>query len=147
MNYFTTEKLLTYDPVSALVISINQKLGSSLNPAYLTVGEVTNPNGLLATVEIAASEIAPNAQEKRFSGKGTVTIDRIDIGSFFGGRYAIEYDGAITSYDVARTITAQTGILFDDRDLTDQVITGVSNKMKVNPRSLRWVGELTIVLA
>lgn len=147
MKYFTTEKLLTYSPTDALLIAINEKLGTSLHPSYVKVSEVTNPNGLLATVEVTASDVAPNSQDHRFSGKGSVTIDRIDIGPFFGGQYVIEYDGAIASYDVARTITAQTGILFDERDFTDQVITGVSNKLKVSPRSLRWVGELTIVLA
>lgn len=147
MDYFTTEKLLTYAPVSALLIAVNEKLGTSLHPSYVTVGEVTAPNGLLATVEISASAEVPNSQEKRFSGKGTVTIDRIDIGPFFGGQYAVKYDGAITSYDVARLITDQTGILFDERDFPDSVITAQSNKLKVSPRSLRWVGELTIVLA
>lgn len=147
MGYFSTEKLLTYPPINALLIATNEKLGLSLHPSYVKVGEVTNPNGLLATVEISASNEMPNTEEHRFSGKGTITIDRIDIGAFFGGQYAIAYDGAVTSYDVARIITAQTGILFDERDFTDLVITAQSNKLKVSPRSLRWVGEVTIVLA
>lgn len=142
MNYFTTEKLLTYPPVSALLIAANQKLGLSLHPSYVIVGEVYEPNGLLAKVEVAA-----RTEEGRFSNKGWLTIDRIDIGTFFDGQYVVTYDGAITSYDVARIITEQTGILFDERDFPDSVITPQSNKLVVSPRSLRWVGELTIISA
>lgn len=147
MNYFTTEKLLTYPPVSALLIAANQKLGLSLHPSYVTVGEVYEPNGLLAKVEVAARTEVPNSEEGRFSNKGWLTIDRIDIGTFFDGQYVVTYDGAITSYDVARIITEQTGILFDERDFPDSVITPQSNKLVVSPRSLRWVGELTIISA
>jgi hypothetical protein len=147
MSFFTTEKLLTYLPINALLIATNEKLGLSLHPSYVSVGEVTAPNGLLATVEITARDEEPNSLEKRFSGKGTVTIDRINIATFFGGPYSIKYDGAISSFDVARIITEQTGILFDDRDFPDAIITAQSNKLVVSPRSLRWVGELTIIPA
>lgn len=147
MNYFTTEKLLTYPPVNALLIATNEKLGLSLHPSYVAVGEVYEPVGLLAKVEISSRTEVPNSEELRFTGKGWVVIDRIDISTFFDGQYAVTYDGAITSYDVARIITEQTGILFDERDFPDTVITAQSNKLVVSPRSLRWVGELTIVPA
>lgn len=147
MNYFTTEKLLTYAPLNALLIATNQKLGMSLHPSYVTVGEVYEPNGLLAKVKVTARTEVPNSEEGRFSNEGWLTIDRIDIGTFFDGQYVITYDGAITSYDVGRIITEQTGILFDERDFPDSVITPQSNKLVVSPRSLRWVGELTIISA
>lgn len=145
MKFFTTEKLLTFTPESATLIAINERVGTTLHPSYVKIGEVTDAVGLLARVEIEALTTLPNSEEHRFSNKGWVTIDRIDISAFFGGQFAVEYDGKISSLDVARLITSRTGILFDERDFVESVLTEQSNKLVASPRSLRWVGELTIV--
>lgn len=145
MAYFTTVKLLTYDPTSALLIAVNDQTGLSLHPSYVEVGPILSANGNLATVKITARNIAPNLEEKRFLNGGPVEFTRLDLSSFFGGSFKIPYDGAISSLDVARIITDRTGIIFDDRDFQEAVITASANKLKASPNSLRWIGELTII--
>lgn len=145
MFVFSTETLLTFKPVEALLIAINNSLGTSLHPHYVKVGEVLSADGLKATVEVIARDDQPNIDDNRFSGSGTVTFNRINIGAFFGETYSIGYDTAITSFDVARMITADTGILFDERDFVETVITSDSNVLTASPNSLRWVGELAIL--
>ena len=145
MKFFTTEKLLTFSPESATLIAINERVGTTLHPSYVKVGEVTDPVGLLAKVEIEALLVPPNSQEGRFSNKGWVTIDRLDIAAFFNGQFVIDFGEAISSLDVARLITERTGILFDERDFVEAVLTEQSNKLVASSRSLRWVGELAIV--
>lgn len=145
MSIFTTAELLTYKPTEALLILINESLGTSLNPRYVEIGDIVASDGLQATVEIKALVNEANEEPVRFTGQGTIDFTRLDIGQFFDGQYSLTYDVAITSYDVARMITDNTGILFDERDFVNSVITSDSNKLTASPNSLRWVGELSIV--
>lgn len=147
MKYWTPDKLLTFPPANALLIATNDALGTSLHPDYVVVGEVYDADGMTAKVDITSRTVEPNSLEKRFSNKGFVTIDRMDIGTFFDGSYTIEFDGSIASQDVSRIISEATGIVFDERDFLESVITPLSNKLVASPRSLRWVGELTILSA
>jgi hypothetical protein len=144
MFVFSTETLLTFKPVEALLIAINTSLGTSLHPSYVKVGDVLSADGLKATVELSARDDQPNVDDKRFTGTGTIVFNRISLGEFFGEMYSIGYDTAITSFDVARMITAETGIEFDERDFVESVITSDSNRLVASPNSLRWVGELSI---
>lgn len=147
MKYWTPDKLLTFPPDRALLIATNDALGTSLHPDYVVVGEVYDVQGNLAKVDITSRTVEPNSLEQRFANKGFVTIDRMDISDFFDGSFTIEYSGVISSKDVARIISDSTGIIFDDRDFTETLITPQSNKLVVSPRSLRWMGELTIAPA
>lgn len=144
MTYFTTEKLLTYPPFNALLIAANDALGSSLNPKYVEEGAVLSTSGNLLTLEIVASTGDNNRLDKRFVNKGRLTVERIDLATFFEGSVEIEYGAAISSLDVARIIGERTGIVFEERDFVRSVIRPNSNKLVAAPHSLRWVGELTI---
>lgn len=147
MVTFTTEKLLTFTPEQALTIAINNALQLSLHPHYVTYTVKDSVDAKRATVEVAAKQTEPNVSDVRVKNKGTVVLRRIDLTEFFGMNYRIDYDQAIHTRDVARIITDRTGILFDDRDFVDAVLTPGTNVLTANPQSLRWVGSLTIVSA
>lgn len=144
MSYFTAMKLMTYLPEEALVIAINDAVGLSLNPKYVSIGEVQPAEDGRVRVTVTASRELPNSQEKRFLNGGSVLLDRKDIAEFFDGGFAIVYDGVISSNDVVKTIQTKTGIRFDERDFLETVISADSPRLVVSPRSLRWVGELPI---
>lgn len=147
MVTFTTEKLLTFTPAQALAISINNALSLNLHPDYVDFTVKQALDAKRALVEVAASQSEPNTLDPKVKNKGQVVLRRIDLVEFFGMNYRIDYDKAIHTRDVARIITDRTGILFDDRDFVDAVLTPGANVLTAHAQSLRWVGSLTIVSA
>lgn len=143
MSYFTTERLLTYPPFEALLIAVNETLGTRLNPYNAEVVDIATVDGTpqFADVTLKANQTV----DSLYSGQGPVRLKRLDLSDFFGGSYTIVYDGKVSSLDIARIITDGTGIQFSEDDFVKAVITPSSNKLVASDTSLRWFGELTII--
>lgn len=145
MSNFTLQQLLTFDPKTALCIRINEILGSTLNPRYVTLTNLQPNSARRVTVRVAASQDLPNKDEALFEGQCDLSIDRLDIGDVVGGSLVLDYNGEILARDIGNHLTESAGIVFDNDDFTDQIITPTDNVLIMNPRSLRWYGQLTII--
>ncbi|MNP89219.1 hypothetical protein D3C85_16230 [compost metagenome] len=144
MANFSLVHLLKYDPFEALLIAYNDVHGTSLNPRYVMLDSVTPSLGRDVTVRLKARPDIPNEEEKKFSNVGEITVRRLDLTALFGEQFELEHVGEVVSHDVAKVIARVTGIVFDQNDFIDDVITIENNVLKASPVSLRWHGTLVI---
>lgn len=146
MGAFTLEHLLRMAPYEALLISYNELHGTQLNPRYVVIDEIIDSTGPELTLRLKAASFPPNSEEGRFTGEGTITVQRLDIGELFGNvPVAIPTGGRMLSYDAARYLTQRSGIVFDSNDFVETILTPENNVLRASPNSLRWYGQLTIV--
>lgn len=144
MANFSLEQLLKYTPFEALLIAYNEQHGTTLNPRYVALDSVLSSNGRNATVRLKARADLPNQEEKKFTNQGDIIIERLNIGELFNEPFYLRYAGRIVARDVATAITKVTGVVFDENDFIEDIITVSNNKLKASPNSLRWYGEMTI---
>lgn len=144
MDNFNADRLLTMPPEEALLIRINEVLGISLNPRYVKIGDVIMSDGAYLDIVIKARDDNPEAIQF-VTGECVVKIERLDITEVFGPVVNVEYDGKISTYDIGRILEQRTGIVFDENDFIDQVITPVNNTLFINSISRRWFGQITVL--
>ncbi|MNB72883.1 hypothetical protein D3C87_1085010 [compost metagenome] len=144
MANFPLEQLLTYTPLQAMLIAINDVHGTQLNPRYVEVDKIVSSSGQNLVVRLKARTVMPNADENRFSGSGDITIKRLNLATIFPVPFVLDYFGEVVSHDVAKTITQRTGIVFDESDFDSVVLTPTSSILKASVNSLRWYGQMTI---
>jgi hypothetical protein len=144
MDNFNADRLLTMSPEEALLIRINEVLGISLNPRYVKIGDVIMSDGAYLDIVIKARDDNPEATQF-VTGECVVKIERLDITEVFGPVVNVEYDGKISAYDIGRILEQRTGIVFDENDFIDQVITPVNNTLFINSISRRWFGQITVL--
>lgn len=147
MSNFSLEQLLQWSPLEALLIAYNDKFGTQLNPRYVELVHVIPDDAGRAIVKLKARGVLPNADDQRFFNSGSFSIQRLDLGELFDSVFAIEQFDRIMSRDVARIITQRTGVVFDENDFIEDILTPENNILQVSPYSLRWHGQLTIVQA
>lgn len=145
MSNFTLQQLLTYDPVTALCIRINDVLDTALNPRYVELKVMEPAETRRIRVRVIAREHLPNKEHQFFTGQCDLMIDRVDIAEVIGSTLEVPYDNAITARDVGNYLHRTAGIVFNEDDFSEQIITPTDNQLIMNPRSLRWFGRLTIV--
>lgn len=145
MTNFTAADLLRYSPLEALFISYNEEHGTDLNPRFVEVVEVVPSTGPSVQVKVRARNHQPNSEKERATGEGTITVNRLDLNDFFGGSIKVPYENSVVSRDVVRLITQRNGIVFDESDVEDSLITPESNLLTANPNSLRWYGSVPVV--
>lgn len=144
MANFPLEQLLTYTPMQAMLIAINDVHGTQLNPRYVELDKIVSSSGQNLVVRLKARTVMPNADENRFSGSGDITIKRLNLATIFPVPFVLDYFGEVVSHDVAKTITQRTGIVFDESDFDSVVLTPTSSILKASVNSLRWYGQMTI---
>lgn len=144
MSNFTLDQLLTYTPYQALLIAFNDVHGTQLNPRYVALDSIVSSNGADLVVRLKALSVQPNVDENRFSGSGNIAVKRLNLAAIFPRPFVMDYFGEVVSHDVARTITQQTGIVFDESDFESVVLTPTNAILKASPNSLRWYGQMTI---
>lgn len=144
MANFPLEQLLTYTPLQAMLIAINDVHGTQLNPRYVEVDKIVSSSGQNLVVRLKARTVLPNADENRFTGSGDVTVKRLNLATIFPAPFVLDYFGEVVSHDVAKTITQRTGIVFDESDFDSVVLTPTNAILKASANSLRWYGQMTI---
>jgi uncharacterized protein (DUF697 family) len=144
MANFPLEQLLTYTPLQAMLIAINDVHGTQLNPRYVELDKIVSSSGQNLVVRLKARTVMPNADENRFSGSGDITIKRLNLATIFPVPFVLDYFGEVVSHDVAKTITQRTGIVFDESDFDSVVLTPTNSILKASANSLRWYGQMTI---
>lgn len=144
MANFPLEQLLTYTPLQAMLIAINDVHGTQLNPRYVELDKIVSSSGQNLVVRLKARTVLPNADENRFSGSGDIAIKRLNLATIFPVPFVLDYFGEVVSHDVAKTITQRTGIVFDESDFDSVVLTPTNSILKASANSLRWYGQMTI---
>jgi hypothetical protein len=147
MSNFSLDQLLTYTPFQAMLIAFNETHGTQLNPRFVGLDQVLSSEGPDITVRLKAIPQRSNSEANRFSGKGDITVTRLNLTDLFPQPFVMDYFGEVVSHDVARTITQRTGIVFDESDFESVVLTPENAILKAGPNSLRWYGQMTILKA
>lgn len=144
MSNFTLEQLLQMTPLDAALIAYNEEHGTHLNPRYVVIDQIVDSDGPNLVVRLKARADLTNPSEQRFTGSCLITIVRLDMGVIFRDPFQIPYIDAIASPDVGNTINRKVGIVFDENDFIQDVITPENNVVRAHPNSLRWYGEMIV---
>lgn len=145
MANFNLVQLLKYSPFEAMLIAYNDEHGTTLNPRYVMLDRIVSSSGPEITVRLKARPDTPNREEKKFSNQGDITVRRLNLSDLFDEPFYLPYSGRIVSGDVATAITKVTGIVFDENDFVEDIITVDNTTLRASPNSLRWYGEMTIL--
>ncbi len=144
-----TRDLLRLPPWEAIIEMINRRYHMSIDPqsAQLVELDPLDDDRMEITLALKPSNTLRNLLPP--TQQMTVIYRRLDLNRFFGGPLTLPPDSTIVStLDLTHYLTQRTGVVFDKDDVIHEMIpVGVSPYiLKAHPRSIRWVGELTINL-
>lgn len=143
----TTAQLLQLPPLSALLILINENLKTRLNPNQIKATKVVSAGGVKTVVTLEAFKPSNDFLIQRYKGRRDFTYDRLRLQDIFGDQFKVELPLPATVEDVLQLLRANTGIVFDEADFDKAIVNTSPYRLKPKSTSLRWVGELTLVLS
>lgn len=148
-----TRELLSLPPWEALVSMINAEYGFSLDyqTTHLYALEPLDDNQMELTIQVRRSKawhnLLPQVDQYTFQYR------RLDLGTFFNadGKALVLDDSRqfTTTVDLMEEISTRTGVYFDIDDVYHEPLPNgrvIEYTIRAHPRSLRWVGELTVTL-
>jgi len=141
-----TRDLLRLPPWEAIIELINRRYHMTIDPnmTSLVALDPMDDDRMEITLALRPSTILYNLLPP--TRQMTVIYRRLDLNRFFGGPVIIPAEQAMTStIELTKYLTQRTGVVFDKDDVIHEMIPpGEAYAMKAHPRSLRWVGELSI---
>lgn len=143
----TTVQLLKLPPLSALLILINESLKLRLNPNQIKATKVVKAGETKTVVTLEAFKPVSTFSPQLYTGRQDFTYDRLRLQDVFGTQFRVALPLRATVEDVLRLLTANTGIAFDDNDFEKAIVNVTPYRLKPKAGSLRWVGELQLVLS
>lgn len=143
---FTLKRLLRFDPLSALLILVNQQAGSSLNPNQIKAAVVESLGGTLTRVTLSA--FAPEQEwiAQEYQGNKVLTYHRLDLATFFHSGFTVEAHLPLTVHSLLEKLNQRQGLVFADSDFDQAVISTSPFTLKAKATSLRWVGQVPVTV-
>lgn len=140
------KRLLRFDPLSALLIMVNQQAGTCLNPNQIKATVVEPLQGTLTRVTLSA--FAPDHEwiAQEYQGNQTLTYHRLDLGTFFRQGLTVEARLPLTVFSLLEMLNHRQGLVFADSDFDQAVIEQSSFVLKAKASSLRWVGQVPVTV-
>lgn len=141
-----TRDLLRLPPWEAVIELINRRYHMTIDP-YTTSLVALDPmaeDRIEITLALRPSTILNNLLPP--TQQMTVIYRRLDMERFFRGPITIPTNQPMGStIELINYLTRRTGVVFDKDDVIHEMIPpGETYALKAHPRSLRWVGELTV---
>ena len=140
-----TQRLLRYDPETAVLIMVNEAYGLHLRReiAYVSDREPLADGKIRVTVTGRPSidEGIPSSYE----GSVSIVVQRLSLNEIFG-EFTVQAAPPATVRSVVELLSRSTKIKFDDMDFTNEIITTHEFMLKADPESLRWYGQTKITL-
>lgn len=149
MSVSLTRELLRLPPWEAIIEMINRRYHMTIDPlaTHLVALEEMSDNRLEITIALFPSASSRNMLPP--TKKMTVVYERLDLARFFGSSVSMGLPNRpVSTLDITQWLTQLTGVVFDKNDVIHEMIPIDDDTYQLNahPRSLRWVGGLTIVL-
>lgn len=144
-----TRELLRLPPWEALIEAVNYHLQLTLDARSTRLVELDLLTDDRIEVTLAFNTSTSLRNLLPPTQQITVVYQRLDIGRFFGYALVLPPDTVFPStVELTKYITQRTGVVFDKDDVIHEMIPVGSSpyQLQAHPRSLRWVGTLTINL-
>lgn len=142
-----TRELLRLPPWEAIIRMINRRYTMSIDPQCATLVELEELTDNRMEITLALHPSASLRNLMPPTQQMTVVYERLDLSRFFDGPITLSFTTSpTTTLDLTRKLTELTGVVFGKNDVMHEVIPidQSSYTLRAHPRSLRWVGELTI---
>lgn len=142
--------LLQLTPTKALLEIAGARNNVTLREDIIQIADVTALVGRQTQVTLKVRKSFDPFAPVPFEGSSIFIYNRLDLGTFFEGvKINLTLDLPATTSHLIDILSAEYGYVFDSDDFYEEVIT-VANAhgyvLRATPRSLRWVGELTVNL-
>lgn len=137
--------LLRYSAKEAILITLNNQISGHLTPDRIDVEFVESLGGNLTKAKLITVE-SENLSDVYYSGSSEFIYKRHNLADIFGPLYVIEDELPTTVYNVLNKIVLNNGINLDFSDFTNAVIANENFTIEVKPTSLRWFGQLNILI-
>lgn len=142
--------LLHMTPTAALLEIASSRNNVMLREDIIDIRDVTPLVGRQTQVKLKVRKSFDPFAPVPFTGESIFIYNRLDLGTFFESvKINLTLDLPTTTSQLVEIMAAEYGYVFDDDDFYEEVIT-VSNAhgyvLRATPRSLRWVGQLTVNL-
>ncbi len=140
-----TQRLLRYDPETAVLIIANERNDLHLRKEFARVSErQPGANGLM-TVVIRGTPSTDEGLVSNFSGELSMTYQRLNLSTDLG-EITLQIAPPVTVRSALRKLSERTGIKFEDGEIIDDLIDTHSYTLHADPESLRWYGSVNINL-
>lgn len=142
--------LLQLTPTKALLEIAGARNNVTLREDIIQITDVTALVGRQTQVTLKVRKSFDPFAPVPFEGQSTFIYNRLDLGTFFQGvKINLTLDLPTITSHLVDILAAEYGYVFDSDDFYEELIT-VSNAhgyvLRATPRSLRWVGQLTVNL-
>lgn len=141
-----TPRLLKLDPLSALLVLVNESKGLRLNPQQIAVSRIETLEGTLTRATLKAFTPTTGLTQKLYEGELRFRYQRLVLADVLGDTLTVELPLPATVADILSYLTQITGIVFDQEDFADDRVLGNPYRLKAQPGSLRWTGEILVYL-
>ena len=141
-----TLRLLKFDPAVALLIMANNHLNIRLRIEYVDLGipKPIDDNGL-TEVTVTTKRSVDEGIRRDYTGSLKYVYKRIHVADIFT-ELIFTAKPPVTVYGLLRNLSLATGLVITDNDFENALITNKSFVLKAKPESLRWFGEISVML-
>lgn len=141
-----TLRLLKFDPAVALLIMANNHLNVRLHSTYVDFGlPVAIDEDGLTDVLISTKPSVDRGVRRDHIGQILYRYQRIHVADIFSDA-VLDLTPPLTVHSVVRNIATATGLAIGEDDFVNALIEEQKFVLKANEHSLRWYGEVEVVL-
>lgn len=142
--------LLHLTPTRALMAIIGVNNGVEIDDDALEISNIRSLGDRLTKVDLQVRKHRNLHSNLPLVGTTEFTYNRLDIGTFFNGvNIDITLNLPTNTNTLVSVLSNYYGYVFDNTDFVIELIDSTNAhqyRLKASPRSIRWVGELTIDL-
>lgn len=140
-----TQRLLRYDPETAVLILANERDNLHLRKEFARVKERHPSADGEMTVVIEGHESTDTGLTSPYSGELRMTYQRLNLATDLG-EFTLQIAPPLTVRSAMRHFSQRTGIKIEDGEFLDDIIDEHEYLLRADPDSLRWYGEVKIHL-